>query len=59
MVDGLLGQVRELAVVDGNVRLSARRICGAACPWHFALDLCEHLLHVRVVVLAHSGGLLI
>ena len=57
LVNALLGQVRELAVVDGDVRLAPRRVGGTAGAGHLALDLCKHFLHAGVVALA--GGLVL
>jgi hypothetical protein len=59
MVDGLLRQLRELAVVNGNVRLPPRRVRGPARTWHLGLDLRQHLLHARIVLLSHRKGLLV
>jgi hypothetical protein len=59
LVDGVLGQVGEFAVVDGNVGFAARRIGGPACAGHLALDLGQHLLHARKVVRPGGGVLLV
>ena len=42
-------QLRELAVVNGDVRLAARRIGGAAGAGDVPLDLHQHGLHAGEV----------
>ena len=59
MVDGVLGKVRELAVVNRNVRLPPRRIRSPAGTRHLGLDLRQHLLHARIVLLPNGWSLLI
>ena len=59
LVDPLLGQVCELAVVDGDVRFASGRVGRAAGAGHPGFDVSQHLLHAGEMGCARGCILLI